>query len=92
LSITCGTRAPYRHHEEVILFGNPRAGTGLMQADPRVGIELPLRVLVWSHTDAVYLGYRDPRELAESYDVDALATTLETMAALLADLAAQATG
>jgi uncharacterized protein (DUF302 family) len=34
--------------EVVIVFGNPRAGTGLMQADPRVGIELPLRMLVWN--------------------------------------------
>jgi uncharacterized protein (DUF302 family) len=27
--------------EEVILFGNPKAGTPLMQAEPRIGIELP---------------------------------------------------
>jgi uncharacterized protein (DUF302 family) len=32
--------------EEVLLFGNPRAGTPLMQSDPEIGIELPLRVLV----------------------------------------------
>ena len=30
--------------EVVIVFGNPRAGTALMQADPRVGIELPLAI------------------------------------------------
>ena len=29
--------------EEVVVFGNPRAGTPLMAADPRGGIELPLR-------------------------------------------------
>ena len=33
--------------EEVVAFGNPRAGTPLMQSDPRVGIELPLRILAW---------------------------------------------
>jgi uncharacterized protein (DUF302 family) len=32
--------------EVVVVFGNPRAGTLLMQQDPRVGIELPLRLLV----------------------------------------------
>ena len=33
--------------EVVVVFGNPRAGTPLMQTDPRIGIELPLRMLVW---------------------------------------------
>ena len=33
--------------EELVVFGNPRAGTPLMQSDPRIGIELPLRMLVW---------------------------------------------
>jgi len=33
--------------EVVVVFGNPRTGTPLMQQDPRIGIELPLRMLVW---------------------------------------------
>jgi uncharacterized protein (DUF302 family) len=33
--------------EEVIVFGSPRSGTPLMQSDPRVGLDLPLRMLVW---------------------------------------------
>ncbi|GLQ99403.1 DUF302 domain-containing protein [Dyella mobilis] len=32
---------------EVFIFGNPRAGTPLMQLDQRVGIDLPIKVLVW---------------------------------------------
>jgi uncharacterized protein (DUF302 family) len=36
-----------RAAEEVVLFGNPRVGTPLMQTDPRVGVELPLRLLIW---------------------------------------------
>ena len=32
---------------EVLIFGNPRAGTPLMQAAQTVGIDLPLRALVW---------------------------------------------
>ncbi|HEX4482911.1 MAG TPA: DUF302 domain-containing protein, partial [Solirubrobacteraceae bacterium] len=50
--------------EEVVVFGSPRAGTALMQADARVGLELPLRMLVWSDGERALLGYRDPRELA----------------------------
>jgi uncharacterized protein (DUF302 family) len=76
--------------EEVVLFGNARSGTPLMQDDPRIGIELPLRMLVWRDGEQVLLGHNDPRELARSYDVSAHAQTLEQMAALLDALAAEA--
>jgi uncharacterized protein (DUF302 family) len=78
--------------EEVVLFGNARAGTPLMQSDPRIGIELPLRMLVWRRGDEVLLGYLDPRELSTSYDVAENASTLEQMAKLLEGLAGEAAG
>ncbi|MFZ0089619.1 MAG: DUF302 domain-containing protein [Solirubrobacteraceae bacterium] len=80
------------HPEEVLVFGNPRAGTGLMQADPRIGIELPLRVLVWAVADAVHIAYNDPRELAGRYDLDAAHATLDAMSELLAAVVAEAAG
>ena len=76
--------------ETVVVFGNPRAGTPLMQDDPRIGIELPLRIVVWSSDDATMIGYNDPRELADTYEVGEHAQTLEAMAALLAALAQEA--
>ena len=76
--------------EEVVLFGNPRSGTPLMQDDPEVGIELPLRILIWSSGDDVLLGYRDPRELADTYEVKAHEQTLEQMAGLLSALVSEA--
>jgi uncharacterized protein (DUF302 family) len=78
--------------EEVVVFGNARAGTPLMQSDPRVGIELPLRILIWAGPDGVQLGYEDPRDLAERYELDGQLATLDAMAVLLADLAAEAAG
>jgi uncharacterized protein (DUF302 family) len=78
--------------EEVVVFGNPRAGTPLMQSDPRIGIELPLRILVWADAEGVLLGYRDPRELAAGYDVAQHESTLEQMATLLAELSGEAAG
>jgi uncharacterized protein (DUF302 family) len=78
--------------EEVFLFGNPQAGTPLMQSDPRIGVELPLRMLVWEDGDGALLGYNDPRELAARYDVEPHHGTLETMSALLAALATEAAG
>jgi uncharacterized protein (DUF302 family) len=76
--------------EEVVLFGNPRAGTPLMQSNPRIGIELPLRILVWGDGDGALLGYNDPLELAGRYDVEQHHATLESMSGLLAALAADA--
>ncbi len=78
--------------EEVVVFGSPRAGTPLMQSDPRIGVELPLRMVVWADAEGVLLGYRDPRELAAGYDVAQQQATLEQMAALLAELSREAAG
>lgn len=76
--------------EEVVVFGSPRAGTPLMQSDARVGIELPLRVLVWDGAKGVHVGYTDPRELADRYELAGHATTLEQMAKLLEELTGEA--
>jgi uncharacterized protein (DUF302 family) len=69
--------------EEVFVFGNPRGGTPLMQADPRVGIELPLRILLWRDGDTAAVGYRDPRRLAGDYQLEGCEEALDQMAALL---------
>jgi uncharacterized protein (DUF302 family) len=78
--------------EEVVVFGNPRAGTPLMQSDPRIGLELPLRILVGMDSDGVFLVYRDPRELAADYEVAPHESTLAQMATLLAELSAETAG
>jgi uncharacterized protein (DUF302 family) len=63
-----------------------------MQADPRVGIELPLRMLIWQDSDGTRVGYLDPRELADRYVLDGHQQTLERQAAVLTGLAAAASG
>jgi uncharacterized protein (DUF302 family) len=78
--------------EEVLIFGDPRAGTPLMQADPRVGLELPLRIVVWSQNGATHVGYRSPELLAAEYEVGVHADVLSGMANLFGDLIAEATG
>jgi len=72
---------------EVLIFGNPRAGTPLMQAAQTVGIDLPLRALVWQDASGkTWLSYNDPRWLAERHGigeaamVGGLAATLEAVA------------
>jgi uncharacterized protein (DUF302 family) len=78
---------------EVVVFGNPAAGTPLMRTDPRVGVELPLRVLVWQEDAAQTLvGHHDPRDLTGPYELAEHRAALDRMAALLAEVAAEAAG
>jgi uncharacterized protein (DUF302 family) len=76
----------------LLIFGNPSVGTPLMQADPRVGVELPLRMLIWQDPDGTHVGYLDPRELADRYALDGHQQTLERQTAVLTALAAAAAG
>jgi uncharacterized protein (DUF302 family) len=76
--------------EVVVLFGNPNAGTPLMQQDPRIGIELPLRVLVWNDGDQTIVGYQDPRDLSRNYEVAAEAARLTAMSSLLDEIVHEA--
>ena len=50
---------------EVVLFGNPKGGTALMQDQQRAGIDLPLKALVWQDAEGkVWLSYNAPDWLA----------------------------
>ena len=79
---------------EVILFGNARAGTPLMQAVQTIGLDLPLRALVWTDAEGVTrLGYNDPAWLAERHGAaSGHEAALKAMQAFLAAVAADATG
>jgi uncharacterized protein (DUF302 family) len=63
-----------------------------MQADPRVGIELPLRLLIWAEGGRTRVGYRDPRQLAVASASASAAAVLEKLHALLARLVREAAG
>jgi len=71
---------------EVLIFGNPKAGTPLMQAAQTIGIDLPLRALVWRDAAGMtHLGYNDPVWLARRHGVEAgQEAVLKAMADFLA--------
>lgn len=53
---------------EVLIFGNPQGGTPFMQCAQTVGIDLPLKALVWQDASGqVWLGYNDPSFLAQRH-------------------------
>jgi uncharacterized protein (DUF302 family) len=78
---------------EVVLFGNPRGGTGLMQAVQTIGIDLPLKALVWQdETGKTRLSYNEPEWLAERHGLGSGADkTVAAMSGALAAIAKEAT-
>jgi uncharacterized protein (DUF302 family) len=77
---------------EVIVFGNPKAGTPLMQAQQTFGIDLPLKILGWQDdAGKVWLTYNDLAWLARRHGLgDAATGTIQSLTDLLAKLAAAA--
>lgn len=53
---------------KLLIFGNPKGGTPFMQCAQSVGIDLPMKALVWEdEAGQVWLGYNDPAYLAERH-------------------------
>ena len=77
----------------VIIFGNAKGGTPLMQASQTIGIDLPLKALVFEdEAGKVWLAYNDPRWLASRHGLGAeFGKTLDAMAAALEAVASTAT-
>ncbi len=79
----------------VLIFGNARGGTPLMQASQLIGIDLPLKVLVWQDTSGkTWLSYYDPGVLAARYGLTSqtTATPVGNLSATLRGLTAKAAG
>jgi uncharacterized protein (DUF302 family) len=78
----------------VLIFGNARGGTPLMQANQLIGLDLPLKVLVWQDTSGkTWLSYADPGTLAKRYGLPAETTTaVSTLSGVLHALTTKAAG
>jgi len=69
---------------EILLFGNPKLGTPLMQANRHIAIDLPMKVMVWEDdAGKVWIGYTMPETLKARYDIDGQDDVLKTMAGAL---------
>ena len=76
---------------EVIIFGNARGGTPLMQSVETVGIDLPLKALVWQDaTGKIWLSYNEPNWIAQRHGVAGAESTIDKMANLLSAIARKA--
>ncbi|MCG6867733.1 MAG: DUF302 domain-containing protein [Gammaproteobacteria bacterium] len=71
----------------MILFGNPNLGTPLMQSNPTIGIDLPMKILVWRGADdKVYLAYNDPEYLARRHGITDREDVVTKMSGALSNL------
>ena len=65
---------------ELLIFGNPQGGTPFMECAQTVGIDLPLKALVWQdESGQVWLGYNDPAYLAARHDLTLFQTRAQNM-------------
>ena len=78
---------------EVLIFGNARGGTPLMQAQQAIGIDLPLKALVYQDAEGkTWLAYNDPGWLVQRHGIDAAVNaSVSAMTAALEAVAAKVT-
>ena len=71
--------------EQMLIFGNPKAGTPLMQSVPAAGLDLPLKALVWEDAEGhTQIAYNDPHYIIRRHGLDAaLAANLAAVVPLI---------
>ena len=76
----------------LLIFGNPKAGTPLMQCAQTIGIDLPQRALAWQDEKGeVWLAYNDPAALAKRHGADGCEPAVTANAGALGNFAKAAT-
>lgn len=77
---------------ELVIFGNPKVGTPLMQCSPSIAIDLPQKALIWEDgSGVVWLSYNDPAYLALRHNTQGCDKVLTKVAGALGKFAAKAT-
>lgn len=77
---------------ELVIFGNPKVGTPLMQCSRSVAIDLPQKALIWKDkTGKVWLTYNDPGYLAQRHATGECNGVIKKVTGALAKFAAAAT-
>ena len=76
---------------QLLLFGNPAMGSKLMSSRRTVGLDLPIKVLIWEEPDGkVWIAYNDPAYLAARHGIADRDPVLEKMRGAVAGLVSAA--
>ena len=70
----------------VLIVGNPKVGTALMQENPLLAIELPLKILVYKEGETVKIRYEKIAAIAEKYHIKQNFSTAERIDAAMQQL------
>jgi uncharacterized protein (DUF302 family) len=78
---------------DLLIFGAAKGGTPLMQSVQTIGIDLPLKALVWQdEAGTTFLSYNDPTYLAHRHELDdSIKPVIEGMSGALKAIAAKVT-
>ncbi|MCP3896358.1 MAG: DUF302 domain-containing protein [Moraxella sp.] len=77
---------------ELIIFGNPKVGTPLMQCGQGVAIDLPQKALIWQdEAGQVWLSYNDPKYLAHRHSIKECDEIIKKIEKALGNFARMAT-
>jgi uncharacterized protein (DUF302 family) len=77
---------------EVLIFGNAKGGTPLMQGIQTIGIDLPLKAMVWRDASGdTWLSWNDPAWLAARHGLSGVEAVVGRLTALLEELGKAAT-
>lgn len=68
---------------QLLIFGNPKLGTPLMQSNRMIGLDLPLKALAWEEDGQTYLAYPSAGALALRHGISDRGKVFATMAAAL---------
>ena len=75
--------------EQLIIFGDPKVGTFLMQENPLIGIELPLKILVWSYQGKTQIAFPNVSLWQKRFALSKQAPIVDKMLQLLDKLVHQ---
>jgi len=77
---------------ELIIFGNPKAGTPLMQCKQSMAIDLPQKALIWEDEEGqVWLSYNDPKYMAKRHGIKGCIEVIKGIENALSNFANAAT-
>ena len=72
---------------EVIIFGNPKVGTPVMQCSQQAAIDFPQKVLVWTDADnKTWLSYNNPEYIKERHNIKGCDKVVTKIAGVLSAL------
>ena len=71
---------------QLLIFGNPKLGTPLMQANRKMGLDLPMKVLAYEQDGKTWIAYVRPDELKARHGIGDRDKVFQTMTGALDNL------